>query len=48
MERCKEELVSARAQSKSITPLTKEQRLKLSEFNNKIQRLERKFGKLEV
>lgn len=40
------EIEAAKEQAKSVTPLTKEQRLKLAEFNSKIQRVERKYGKL--
>ena len=37
---------AAKEQAKSVTPLTKEQRLKLAEFNSNIQRVERKYSKL--
>lgn len=37
---------AAKEAAKSVTPLTKEQRLRLAEFNSKIQRVERKYGKL--
>lgn len=40
------EIEAAKEHAKSVTPITKEQRLKLAEFNSKIQRGERKYGKL--
>lgn len=36
------EIEVSKEHSKSVTPITKEQRLKLAEFNSKIQRNERK------
>lgn len=40
------ETEEAKRSAKSVTPLTKEQRLKLAEFNSKIQREDRRYAKL--